>query len=112
MNISMQVVGCTLIHFVWQGSAIGLVVAAALSLTERRSPNVRYLVACAGLAAMLAAPAATGRLLWSARAQAAVTGEGFGFAFDQVKPWRSSDAGLATRAPFESSARSGATSQA
>jgi len=36
MNISMQVVGWTLIHFVWQGTAIGLVVAAALRLTERR----------------------------------------------------------------------------
>src|SRR5256712_6764237 len=75
MNISMQVVGWTLIHFVWQGTAIGLVVAAALRLTERRSPSVRYLIACAGLAAMLAAPAATARLLWSEPGEAAIVGQ-------------------------------------
>src|SRR3989449_6235610 len=75
MNISMQVVGWTLIHFVWQGTAIGLVVGAALRLTERRSPSVRYLIACAGLAAMLAAPAATARLLWSEPGEAAIVGQ-------------------------------------
>src|SRR5206468_8420141 len=51
--------------FVCQGTAIALVAAAALRITERRSPNVRYLIACAGLTAMLAAPAATARLLWT-----------------------------------------------
>ncbi|OLD15207.1 MAG: hypothetical protein AUJ01_12755 [Acidobacteria bacterium 13_1_40CM_3_65_5] len=54
MNISMQVVGWTLIHFVWQGTAIGLVVAAALRLTERRSPSV---------------------LLWSEPGEAAIVGQ-------------------------------------
>src|SRR5207247_5615187 len=65
MNSAMQIVGWTLIHFLWQGTAIALVIAAALRVTEPRSPNVRYLIACAGLAAMLAAPAATARLLWT-----------------------------------------------
>src|SRR6266850_2063546 len=98
MNASMQIVGWTLIHFVWQGTAIALVIAAALRLTDRRSPNVRYLIACAGLAAMLGAPAATGRLLWSARAQSSVTDEAFSVAIDQGKPLaRSSDARPATR---------------
>ena len=63
MNTFMQVAGWTLIHFVWQGAAIGLVVAAALKVTKRRSPNVCYIIACVGLTAMLAAPVATVRLL-------------------------------------------------
>src|SRR2546428_9127921 len=76
MNISTQVVGWTLIHFVWQGTAIALVVAAALRLTERRSPNVRYLIACAGLAALLAAPAPTARVLRAEPRGAPVAGPG------------------------------------
>jgi len=60
--------GWALIHFVWQGAAIALVAAAALRLTERRSANTRYVIGCAALALMLAAPALTLRLLWSADA--------------------------------------------
>src|SRR6266850_3770984 len=112
MNTSMQVVGWTLIHFVWQGTAIALVIAAALRLTERRSPNVRYLIACAGLAAMLAAPAATARLLWGARAGVAVATDVFDGAIDQLKTHaRSSDARLKPRALFEPTGRWTATLQ-
>src|SRR5206468_11989648 len=39
------------------------VAAAILRATSRRSANVRYVIACAGLLAMLAAPAATVWLL-------------------------------------------------
>jgi beta-lactamase regulating signal transducer with metallopeptidase domain len=63
MNAFMQIAGWTLVHFVWQGAAIALLAAVGLRLTERRSSNVRYLVACVGLGAMLAAPFATARLL-------------------------------------------------
>lgn len=50
-------VGWALVHFLWQGSVIALAVAVALRWIER--PEVRYLVTCLGLAAMLAAPVAT-----------------------------------------------------
>jgi beta-lactamase regulating signal transducer with metallopeptidase domain len=63
MNALTQVAGWTLIHFIWQGALIGLTVASLLRLTRRRSPNVRYAIACAGLAAMLAAPVATAQLV-------------------------------------------------
>ena len=63
MTPFLEIAGWTLIHFLWQGTAIGLATALALKATARRSANVRYIVACAGLALMLAAPAVTARLL-------------------------------------------------
>ena len=66
MTPFLQNAGWALIHFVWQGAAIALVAALALRLTERRSANVRYVIGCVALAAMLAAPAVTVRLIWTA----------------------------------------------
>jgi len=66
MTLFLQSAGWALIHFVWQGGAIAAVAAVALRLTERRSANLRYLVACTALTAMLAAPVVTARLLWFA----------------------------------------------
>src|SRR5438128_5469147 len=63
MTSFLQIAGWALIHFVWQGAVIALAAAAALRVTERRSASVRYVIACAGLAAMLAAPAITARAL-------------------------------------------------
>ena len=52
--------GWTLVHFLWQGLSIALLYAAARRIMPRRSsPNGRYLLACAALAAMMAAPLAT-----------------------------------------------------
>src|SRR5262245_24017105 len=98
MNTPMHVIGWTLIHFVWQGTAIALVAAAALRVTERRSPNVRYLLACTGLALMLAVPAATARLLWAAPEAPAISAEFSDAVFDhlKVRP-RSSDTRAAVR---------------
>jgi uncharacterized protein (TIGR03435 family) len=60
----VQRLGWTLIHFLWQGLSIALVYAAARSIMARRSsPNARYLLACGALAAMIAAPLATWRLM-------------------------------------------------
>src|ERR1044072_1856596 len=67
MTLFIEIAGWTLIHFVWQGAAIGLATAGALKAAARRSPNLRYVIACAGLALMLAAPAATARLLLNDR---------------------------------------------
>jgi uncharacterized protein (TIGR03435 family) len=56
--------GWTLVHFLWQGLTIALLYAAARRIMARRSsPNGRYLLACAALAAMMAAPLATWRLI-------------------------------------------------
>jgi len=62
----LDTTGRALIHFVWQGAAIAAVIGAALRLLRHRSAHARYVVACAGLAVMLAAPAVTVRLLLDA----------------------------------------------
>ncbi len=63
MNAFITVAGWTLLHFVWQGVLIALAAAAALRLLRSASPQRRYLVSCAALAAMLASPVVTARLL-------------------------------------------------
>jgi uncharacterized protein (TIGR03435 family) len=53
----MELLGATLLHFLWQGVLIAGVYAAARRSVAR--PEVRYLLACAALAVMAAAPVAT-----------------------------------------------------
>ncbi len=56
--------GMTLLHFVWQGLLIAILYAGARRTVARTSsPQTRYLLACGALAAMLAAPLWTWRLL-------------------------------------------------
>ena len=60
----VECLGWTLVHFLWQGLSIALLYAAARRIMARRSgPNGRYLLACAALAAMMAAPLATWRVM-------------------------------------------------
>jgi D-alanyl-D-alanine endopeptidase (penicillin-binding protein 7) len=68
MSPVIQMVGWAMIHFVWQASAVAVATAAAMRLCRR--PNSRYLVACLGLAGMLAAPIATLALLTSSSQRA------------------------------------------
>jgi len=53
----IELLGATLLHFLWQGVLIAAVYAVARRGTAR--PDVRYLLACAALAAMAASPVAT-----------------------------------------------------
>jgi uncharacterized protein (TIGR03435 family) len=55
--------GWTLVHFLWQGVLIAVLYAAARRGVARAGPNARYLLACAALAAMLAAPLVTWGLM-------------------------------------------------
>ena len=64
------VVGWTLIHFLWQGAAIALLLAAAMAVL--RDSRARYGAACGALAAMIAAPAITLALLWPSAAAVAL----------------------------------------
>ena len=63
MSAWMQVLGWTLIHFVWQGAVIAVAAAGVLRLCRRRSPETRYVVACVALTAMLASAAGTAATL-------------------------------------------------
>ncbi|MEZ5331157.1 MAG: M56 family metallopeptidase [Thermoanaerobaculia bacterium] len=51
--------GATLVHFLWQGAAVSVGLAAVLVLLRRARPEVRYAACVAALAALLVAPAAT-----------------------------------------------------
>ena len=53
----IELLGATLLHFLWQGVLIAAVYAASRRYASR--PEVRYLLACAALAAMAASPVAT-----------------------------------------------------
>jgi len=59
MNPWMHVTGWALIHSVWQGGLLTLATAAGLRWCRGRSPRLRYMIACAGLTAMLVVPVAT-----------------------------------------------------
>ena len=59
MTALTQLAGWTLVSFVWQGAVIGGSVALALRIASRAAASTRYAIACAGLAAMLLAPAVT-----------------------------------------------------
>jgi beta-lactamase regulating signal transducer with metallopeptidase domain len=54
---AMQSLGWALLHFLWQGTALSALAAAAMALCRRASS--RYLLAVAALALMLLAPLAT-----------------------------------------------------
>lgn len=58
-------VGWTLLHFLWQGTLVGLATALLLRILRGAPAQQRYLVACAGLLACLCWPALelAGRLL-------------------------------------------------
>src|SRR4051812_35598550 len=73
MTSNVHIAGWTLIHFIWQGAAIAAASAALLRLTSRRSAHVRYVIACATLVLMAAAPAVTARLLWTGTRDAAAS---------------------------------------
>jgi TonB family protein len=57
-------VGITLVHFLWQGAAIGVITAAILSTCPRAMARTRYLIAGAGLVAMTTAPLVTLGTVW------------------------------------------------
>ena len=52
-------IGLGLINFVWQGTVIGLLTAAALRLLRTASPQLRYGIACVALMLCFALPAHT-----------------------------------------------------
>src|SRR4051794_11602866 len=51
--------GWTLLHFLWQGAAVALLLAGALRLLRDQTANARYVAACVALLLMAAAPGLT-----------------------------------------------------
>jgi len=63
MTSWIDVVGWTLLHFVWQGALIAVFAALLLRLLKSSRPQLRYAVACGALSTMLASPLATALVL-------------------------------------------------
>ena len=59
MSDWVQIAGWVLLHFLWQGSILAVLAAAALRFCRLGSSTARYLAACIALGAMLAAPIVT-----------------------------------------------------
>jgi len=55
----MQLIGWTLIHSLWEGGVIALLLAVAFSVTRHSTASVRYVLGMTGLALMVALPIAT-----------------------------------------------------
>lgn len=59
-----QAIGWALLHFVWQGTFVGVLTAFALAALRRGAADVRYVVAAIGLSLMVTLPAVTAIQLW------------------------------------------------
>jgi beta-lactamase regulating signal transducer with metallopeptidase domain len=70
-NSLFQVMAWSLIHFLWQGAVVAVVLALTLTLIPRRFSQVRYLAAASAMALMLMLPILTGWTLWSGTSVAA-----------------------------------------
>ena len=55
----VEALGWTLVHFIWQGAVVALLLAITKKVLKRRPANLRYLAACLGMLAMLALPLVT-----------------------------------------------------
>jgi len=56
---TVQQIGWTLIHFLWQAAAAAIVLASVLLWLRKSKAAARYIAACATLALMVAAPCVT-----------------------------------------------------
>lgn len=60
---AVHALGWALLHFVWQGTFVGTLLAVILRLLRRRSAQLRYVIACFALMLVVILPALTWRHL-------------------------------------------------
>jgi beta-lactamase regulating signal transducer with metallopeptidase domain len=65
-----QRVGWSLLHFLWQGTAVAAALGVVLPILHRRRAQARYIAACAALAVMMILPVVTGTLVSIEKKQA------------------------------------------
>jgi beta-lactamase regulating signal transducer with metallopeptidase domain len=66
MTTMAHAISAALLHFLWQGLLVALVLWLALAILRNRSARLRYGLSCAALAVMTALPFATAWILYSA----------------------------------------------
>ena len=62
-NSAAQRMAWALIHFVWQGTAVAVLLAMGLRLLRRNSSQVRWAVSCGALGLMVVLPVVTARMV-------------------------------------------------
>ena len=60
---AVHALGSSLLHFLWQGTLLAVLLAGTLSTLRGKSPQLRYVAACCALILMLALPLVTWRHL-------------------------------------------------
>jgi hypothetical protein len=70
-----EIAGLALLHFIWQGTLVGLAASAALWFARHRTAAARCVLACAALTAMLALPLVTAYRLTAAPATILAAGQ-------------------------------------
>ena len=63
-----QAIGWALVHFVWQGTLVAILTAAALALLRTSAADVRYVVTTIALTLMFTLPAVTVTQMWTTNA--------------------------------------------
>lgn len=58
-NFPIERIGWTLIHFLWEGAGVAILLALALAATRKSSANLRYGLACGALTVLAFLPVAT-----------------------------------------------------
>src|SRR5262245_14140957 len=71
--MTAQTLTTTLLHFLWQGAAVGVLFAIALVTLRKSSANLRYVAGCVALALLAVAPLATAWVLYRASLGSSVT---------------------------------------
>jgi len=64
----IEPIGWALLHSLWQGALVGVLLAGALHVLTRASSQIRYLTGCAALLMLLGCMGLTGVLFWEAPA--------------------------------------------
>ncbi|HEY7333792.1 MAG TPA: TonB family protein [Bryobacteraceae bacterium] len=64
MTVLTHLVSLALLHFVWQGTFVAIVLWIALLAMRKRSSNARYLASCGALAVLILAPIVTAIILY------------------------------------------------
>ncbi len=73
---TVQQIGWTLIHFLWQAAAAAIVLASVLLWLRKSKASARYIAACATLALMVAAPCVTFYCVGKSHVRAEVAADG------------------------------------
>src|SRR5215472_11954483 len=66
----LEALGWTLLHFLWQGTLVAVLLAVADTFLRKRPANIRYAASCAAMLLLLVLPAITFSALYATKPSA------------------------------------------